>query len=79
MNFTTATLEVGSLGGKNAATEFISPTSPAGLSSAAVVNQKELRERKALAGFDLTGHSESHIQPELVNPIYAAGNSENHH
>ena len=43
-------------------------------SSAAVVKIK-LREEKTLAGFDLTGHSESHIQPELVNPIYAAGYS----
>jgi hypothetical protein len=38
----------------------------------------ELREEKTLAGFDPTGHSESHIQSELVNPIHAAGLSENH-
>ena len=44
------------------------------LSSAAVVKTK-LREEKTLAGFDLTGHSGTHIQPELVNPIYAAGYS----
>jgi hypothetical protein len=31
-------------------------------------------EDKALAGFDPTGHSGIHIQPELDNPIYAAGN-----
>jgi hypothetical protein len=43
-------------------------------SSAAVVKTK-LREEKALAGFDPTGHSGIHIQPELVNPIYAAGYS----
>ena len=49
-----------------------SPKTPP--SSAAVVRTK-LGEEKTLAGFDLTGHSESHIQPELVNPIYAAENS----
>jgi len=36
--------------------------------------QTKLREENALAGFGPTGHSESHIQSELVNPIYAAGN-----
>jgi len=40
--------------------------------------QTEVRKEKALAGFEPTGHYGSHIQPELVNPIYAAGNSENH-
>jgi len=35
-------------------------------------------EGKAPAGFDPTGHSGIHIQPELVNPIYAAENSVNH-
>jgi len=59
---------------KNPEAKFTSLTSPVGLSSAAVVKTK-LREEKTLAGFDLTGHSESHIQPELVNPIYAAENS----
>jgi hypothetical protein len=67
------------LGGKGTLGYFFtSPTSPAGLSSAAVVNKKDLREEKALAGSGITGHLGSHIQPELVNPIYAAENSENH-
>jgi len=43
-----------------------------------VVKKTELKVGKALAEFDPTGHSGSHIQTELVNPIYAAGNSENH-
>jgi hypothetical protein len=38
----------------------------------------ELREKKTLAGSGITGHSGSHIQTELVNPIYAAEFSENH-
>jgi MFS family permease len=49
-----------------------SPTSPAGPSSTAVVkNRMECIKQKALAGFDPAGHSESYIQTELVNPIYA--------
>ena len=31
----------------------------------------ECIKQKALAGFDPAGHSESYIQTELVNPIYA--------
>ena len=42
------------------------------------LKQTGLREEKALAGFDPDGHSGNHIQSELVNPIYAAGKSENH-
>jgi len=42
------------------------------------LKQTRLREEKALAGFDPDGHSGNHIQSELVNPIYAAGKSENH-
>ena len=33
-----------------------------------------LRKEKALAEIDPTGHSGIHIQSELDNPIYAAGN-----
>jgi hypothetical protein len=64
MNFHNLYARGGSFGRKeNAGSEFISPSSPAGLSSAAVVNKKkELKEGKALAGFGLTGHSGIHIQ-----------------
>jgi len=71
MNFYNRYARGGSFGRKeNAGSEFISPSSPAGLSSAAVVNKKkELKEGKALAGFGLTGHSGIHIQSEQDNPI----------
>ena len=34
-------------------------------------------KQKALAGFDLIGHPEIHIQSELDNPSYAARKFEN--
>jgi len=77
MNFYNRYARGGSFGRKeNAGSEFISPSSPAGLfimplgASAAVVNKKkELKEGKALNGFGLTGHSGIHIQSEQDNPI----------
>ena len=34
--------------------------------------QRDLREEKALAGFDPTGHSENHIQAVVSTPFAAA-------